>query len=73
MSKIESTIKIEIDSTELDQLIEKADRLAELLREAQQIVNTFSGRDVSSIPEQDLRYLRDLAIQDLINSLVRTV
>lgn len=73
MSKIESTIKIEIDSTELDQLIEKADRLAELLREAQQIVNTFSGRDVSSIPEPDLRYLRDLAIQDLINSLVRTV
>lgn len=39
------TVKIEIDSEELDAAIEKANRLIELLREIQQIASSLSGRN----------------------------
>lgn len=37
-------ITIEVNSEELDQVIKKANRLVELLREAQQIVDSLSGK-----------------------------
>lgn len=42
MREIEQTVKIEIDDSEMDELIKKANRLVELLQEAQQIVNSLS-------------------------------
>lgn len=39
------SVKIEVDSDELDIAIEKANRLVELLREAQQIISSLSGRE----------------------------
>jgi len=41
------TVKIEIDKDELDTTIKKANRLVELLREAQQIVDSLSGKEMS--------------------------
>lgn len=38
-------ITIEVNSEELDQVIEKANRLVELLREAQQIIDSLSGKE----------------------------
>ena len=73
MRKIKRVIEIELDSEDLDRAIEKADRLVGLLQEAQQIVDSLSGREVSSIPERDLQYLRETAIQSISNSLKKTV
>ncbi len=39
---MDQTVKIEIDDTALDGMIKKANRLVELLREAQQIVDSLS-------------------------------
>lgn len=39
------SVKIEVDSDELDIAIEKANRLVELLREAQQIISSLSGKE----------------------------
>lgn len=38
-------IIIDVNSEELDNAIEKANRLVELLREAQQIVDSLSGKE----------------------------
>ena len=38
-------ITIEVNSEEHDQAIEKANRLFELLREAQQIIDSLSGKE----------------------------
>lgn len=38
-------ITIEVNTEELDQVIEKANRLVELLREAQQIIDSLSGKE----------------------------
>lgn len=38
-------ITIEVNSEGLDQAIEKANRLVELLREAQRIVDSLSGKE----------------------------
>ena len=65
MRKIKRVIEIELDSEDLDRAIEKADRLVGLLQEA--------GREVSSIPERDLQYLRETAIQSISNSMKKTV
>ncbi|MCI9191737.1 MAG: hypothetical protein HFH84_19580 [Lachnospiraceae bacterium] len=73
MRKIKRVIEIELDSEDLDRAIEKADRLVGLLQEAQQIIDSLSGREVSSIPERDLRHLRETAIQSISNSLKKTV
>ncbi len=43
---MEKTIKIEVNSDELDSIIEKANRLVEILREAQQIVNSLSTKEM---------------------------
>lgn len=37
-------VRIEVDSSDLDKAIEKANRLAELLREAAAIISSLSGR-----------------------------
>lgn len=41
------TIQIQVDSASLDEALAKAERLAELLREAQQIVSTMMCQDKS--------------------------
>ena len=38
------TLKTKVDTQELDEAIEKATRLVELLREAQRLANSLSGR-----------------------------
>ena len=38
-------LTIEVNTEELDQVIEKANRLVELLREAQQIIDSLSGKE----------------------------
>lgn len=40
---MEQKIAIELDSEALDEAIEKANRLGELLREVQQIIDSLSG------------------------------
>lgn len=40
-------ININVDSDALDTATEKANRLVELLREAQQIINSLSGKEES--------------------------
>lgn len=45
MRKTDTTVKISIDSDSLDVTIEKANRLVELLREAQRIVGCLSGKE----------------------------
>ena len=42
------TLKTKVDTQELDEAIEKATRLVELLREAQRLANSLAGR-----PEMD--------------------
>lgn len=44
---MEQKVDIRLDSEALDNAIEKANRLAELLREAQQIVDSLSGAEKS--------------------------
>jgi len=44
---MEPGLKIEVDNTKLDEALEKAERLVELLREAQQIIHSFSGIEES--------------------------
>lgn len=43
--EMDTTVKIQIDSDELDIAIEKASRLAELLGEVQQIISSLSGKE----------------------------
>lgn len=52
-SHMEKKDNIIFNSVALDDAIEKANRLVELLREAQQIVDSLSGKDIE--------YLRKLA------------
>ncbi len=47
MRKIDTTIKLKIDSEELDRVIEKADRLVELLHEVQQTISSIGCKDGS--------------------------
>ena len=44
------TLKPKVDTQELDEAIEKAARLVELLREAQRLANSLAGR-----PEMDAK------------------
>lgn len=44
MATREITTKIKVDISELDSAIEKANRLVELLREAETITDSLSGR-----------------------------
>lgn len=44
---MEPGVKLEIDDTKLDEVLEKVERLVELLREAQQIIHSFSGIEKS--------------------------
>ena len=44
------TLKTKVDAQELDEAIEKATRLVELLREAQRLANSLAGR-----PEMDAK------------------
>lgn len=44
---MEQKVAIRLDSEELDNAIEKANRLVELLREVQQIVDSLSGAEKS--------------------------
>lgn len=44
------TLKPNMDTQELDEAIEKASRLVELLREAQRLANSLAGR-----PEMDAK------------------
>ena len=44
---MEQKVAIRLDSEELDNAIEKANRLVELLREVQQIVDSLSGVEKS--------------------------
>ena len=46
-SHMEQKVDIRLDSEALDNAIEKANRLAELLREVQQIVDSLSGAEKS--------------------------
>ena len=45
-------LKTKVDTQELDETIEKATRLVELLREAQRLANSLAGR-----PEMDAKKL----------------
>lgn len=40
-------IKIEVDDSEVNALIEKTNRLTKLLREAKQIIDSLSGKESS--------------------------
>lgn len=51
-------ITIEVNSEELDQAIEKANRLVELLREAQQIIDSLSCSCKESIEDRELMELQ---------------
>ena len=42
---MKTKVAIRLDCTELDSAIEKANQLVELLREAQQIVNSLSEKE----------------------------
>lgn len=48
---MEQKVEISLDSKALDNAIEKANRLAELLREVQQIVDSLSGADIDYVRE----------------------
>ncbi|WP_147437526.1 hypothetical protein [Anaerotruncus massiliensis (ex Liu et al. 2021)] len=43
MIEVEKEITLRINSVELDEAIEKANRLVELLREASQIIDSLNG------------------------------
>lgn len=43
--KIEQTVKIEIDSKELDAAVKKANQLVGLLKEAQQIASSLADKE----------------------------
>lgn len=45
--EIDTTVKIKMESDELEMAIEKANRLVELLREAQQIISSLSEKEES--------------------------
>lgn len=47
VSGVKKEVEISLDSKTLDQAIEKANRLAELLREAQQMIDSLFGKEKS--------------------------
>ena len=47
VSRMKKEVEISLDSKALDQAIEKANRLAELLREVQQIIDSLFGKEKS--------------------------
>lgn len=49
---MEKKIDVSLDSEALDNAIEKANRLIELLREVQQIVDSLSGAEKSEAPQK---------------------
>lgn len=55
------TLKPNMDTQELDEAIEKASRLVELLREAQRLANSLAGR-----PEMDAKKL----LNELTNAYI---
>lgn len=48
---MEQKVEISLNSESLDNAVEKANRLVELLREVQQIVDSLSGADIDYVRE----------------------
>ena len=58
------TLKTKVDAQELDEAIEKATRLVELLREAQRLANSLAGR-----PEMDAKKLLNVLTNAYIDEM----
>lgn len=58
------TLKTKVDTQELDEAIEKAARLVELLREAQRLANSLAGR-----PEMDAKKLLNVLTNAYIDEM----
>ena len=58
------TLKTKVDTQELDEAIEKANRLVELLREAQRLANSLAGR-----PEMDAKKLLNVLTNAYIDEM----
>lgn len=60
---MEQKVDISLDSGALDNAIEKANRLVELLREVRQIVDSLSGaeklKDINTVSHQIAKYLQE--------------
>lgn len=59
-------ITVSVDTTELDDAIEKANRLVELLQEAQQIISSLNGES-SPVDITNLADLMSKSIRDTIS------
>lgn len=58
------TLKAKVDMQEIDEAIEKASRLVELLREAQRLANSLAGR-----PEMDAKRLLNMLTNAYIGEM----
>lgn len=58
------TLKAKVDMQEIDEAIEKAIRLVELLREAQRLANSLAGR-----PEMDAKGLLNMLTNAYIDEM----
>ena len=58
------TLKAKVDMQEIDEAIEKASRLVELLREAQRLANSLAGR-----PEMDAKGLLNMLTNAYIDEM----
>ena len=58
------TLKAKVDMQEIDEAIEKASRLVELLREAQRLANSLAGR-----PEMDAKRLLNMLTNAYIDEM----
>lgn len=65
----ESSFKIHIDSSEIDIALEKAQKLTELLGEAQEIVKSMSGLQVYRVDE--FTDGLELSMERMFNELAR--
>ena len=63
-SYMESKVAISLDTTDLDEAIEKANRLVELLREATQIIDSLSSIN-SKVNADELAVLAGNHLTDL--------
>ena len=63
---MEAKVKLSIDSTELDDAIEKANRLAELLKEAKDIIDSLSIQNQRK--EMDVKPNIPISVQNSIKN-----
>lgn len=65
-------LTISVDCTELDSVIDKANRLVELLREASQIINSLSGTlDVNILANGIINHLESSLVESAKNISLR--